>query len=110
MLWTRLAGVARTSPACAAWRVFQVFDGALTFAKAKTMHELAFDVPLERLLLASAAPRKLPTQAAGGRRAVCHPGHLLFTAERLVEIKRGGVELRELVEASRENARHVFGL
>ena len=42
---------------------YQVFDGALTFAKAARLHELAFDVPLNRLLLASAAPRNLPTQA-----------------------------------------------
>ena len=40
-----------------------MFDGALTFAKTARLHELAFDVPLERILLASAAPRNLPTQA-----------------------------------------------
>ena len=75
------------------------------------MHELGFDVPLTRLLLASGSPRNLPAQAHGGRRSTCHSGHVVFTAERLVELKRNsGVELEELVTASRENARRVFGM
>jgi TatD DNase family protein len=102
LLWSRLAA-ARLTP-------FQIFDGALTFTKAHTLHELAFDVPLDRLLLASGSPRNLPTQAHGGRRTVCHPGHITFTVERLAEIKRGGVEVTEVLEASRANARAVFGV
>ena len=105
MLWTHLF-LARV-PA------FQVFDGAVTFTKAHAAHELAFDVPLSRLLLASSAPRHLPTQvagSAGGRRRVCHPGHIFYTAERLVEVKRGNVALQEVIEASRANTRSVFGV
>ena len=78
--------------------------------QAARLHELAFDVPLDRLLLASAAPRNLPTQARGGRKSLCHPGHIVFTAERLVELKRGNVELQQLFEAARENSRTVYGV
>ena len=90
-------------------RAYQIFDGGVTFGKAVSLRELAFDVPLERLLLASGAPRNLPTQARGGRQSVCHPGHICFTAERIAEIKKG-VELAALLEASRNNTRAVFGV
>ena len=83
-LWSRLHAAWPHSAWC-------VFDGSLTFTKApRELLDLAFDVPLERILLASAAPRCLPAQAggAGVRRSVCHPGHIIHVAERLAALKR----------------------
>lgn len=96
-----------------------MLDGAVTFSKAAALHELAFDVPTDRLLLGSGAPRNLPTQAKGGRRSMCHPGHVTFVAERVAEIKAGssGLDAAELatsaaslLTASCENAARAFGL
>ena len=86
-----------------------MIDGQVTFAKCKELHELAFDVPLDRLLLASSSPHHLPTQANGGRRSLCHPGHITFEAERVAELKRGVLGAEDLLRASRENAARVFG-
>ena len=56
-LWERLH---MKWPGCA----FAVFDGSLTYAKAaRDLLSMAFDVPTERILLASAAPRCLPSRA-----------------------------------------------
>jgi hypothetical protein len=96
------------------WCAWAILDGSVTFGKApRELTGLAFDVPLERLLLASAAPRHLPAQAggAGDRRTVCHSGHVVFTAERIATLKTtsaDSVEAARVLESSRESARLLF--
>ena len=79
-------------------RLLHKFDGHVTFGKSEVC-------PPARARLWCSSPRALPSQAHGGRKSLCHPGHVAFVAESVVELKAGCVELRELVEASRENAR-----
>lgn len=61
------------------------FDGRLGFSKAVHLHESAFEVSLNRIVLETGGPGILPPIVArhGGRNAFCHSGHLPFVAEEL---------------------------
>jgi Tat protein secretion system quality control protein TatD with DNase activity len=111
-LWERLH-------AAQPWCAFMLFDGTLTHAKApRALLNAAYDVPIERLLLASSAPRHAPAQPAathgaesrrGGR--LCHPAHVAHTAERLAAIRSTAadtVDTAAILTSARESARLVF--
>ena len=111
-LWERLA-------AGWPWCAYMLFDGALTFAKApRALLNVAFDVPSERVLLASAAPRHTPAAAAAahaadGKRGLrpCHPAHVVQTAERLAALRSttaDTVDAAAILCAARENTRLLF--
>ena len=90
--------------------VYAIIDGTVTFGKAsRELLDMAFDMPLDRMLLASSAPLNLPAQARGGRRSVCHSGHVTFVAQRISEIRRGAVSKEQALAASLDNARRCFG-
>ena len=61
------------------------FDGRLGFSKAVHLHESAFEVSIDRIVLETGGAGILPPVVAkhGGRNAFCHPGHLPFVAEEL---------------------------
>ncbi|KAK3272075.1 hypothetical protein CYMTET_19607, partial [Cymbomonas tetramitiformis] len=87
------------------------FSGAITYQKAKDLRDLAFDCPLERLVLGSEAPAHIPAVLGGDRKhPYSHPGHLMFVARQLVDIKMARVTLDEIVEASSRNFCETFGL
>ena len=109
-LWERLAA---GWPGCA----FMLFDGSLTFSKApRTLLNVAFDVPAERILLASSAPRNAPARPAqraeSNRPPPCHPAHVLQTAQRLAALRgtpdSDTVDAESILSVARENARLVF--
>lgn len=102
-------------------------SGAVTHAKNKELLEVAFDVPLDRIALASEAPGKIPTQLVGrllgkaksasrhskerGRgpaREWSHPASLAFAAEKVAEVKGRGVTAEDVVAAAARNARRAF--
>jgi Tat protein secretion system quality control protein TatD with DNase activity len=102
-------------------------SGAVTHAKNKALLEVAFDVPLDRIALASEAPGKIPTQLVGrllgkaksasrhskerGRgpaREWSHPASLAFAAEKVAEVKGRGVTAEDVVAAAARNARRAF--
>ena len=80
----------------------------VTFAKARNIHELAFDLPLERILLETDAPYFVPSQVADKRNKWSNPGMAIFTAQRIAEIK--GVTLEEVLETARKNATKMYGV
>ena len=80
----------------------------VTFAKATNIHELAFDVPLDRLLLETDSPYFVPSQVADKRNKFSNPGMAIFTAQRIAEIK--GVPLDEVLEAARKNTAALYGI
>ena len=112
-------------------------SGAVTHAKNVALLEVAFDVPLDRIALASEAPGKIPTQlvgrlgksasrnskgtktrewskargGGGGRgpaREWSHPASLAFAAEKVAEVKGRGVTAEDVVAAAARNARRAF--
>mmetsp|Transcript_29982 Transcript_29982/g.82296 ORF Transcript_29982/g.82296 Transcript_29982/m.82296 type:complete len:123 (-) Transcript_29982:21-389(-) len=62
-------------------------DGTVTFSKATELHECAFDLPLDKLLLETG--RVIPSQVAKvlGRDAFYHSGSLSFTADAVAKLK-----------------------
>ena len=80
----------------------------VTFAKARNIHELAFDVPLDRLLLETDAPYFVPSQIADKRSRWSNPGMAIFTAQRIAAIK--GITLDDLLETVRKNTAKMYGL
>jgi Tat protein secretion system quality control protein TatD with DNase activity len=99
-------------------------SGAVTHAKNVALLEVAFDVPLDRIALASEAPGKIPTRLVGrlGRlgksaprnskgtktREWSHPASLAFAAEKVAEVKGRGVTAEDVVAAAARNARRAF--
>ena len=112
-LWERLH---MKRPYCA----YLMLDGAITFSKApRALRNAAFDVPLERVLLCSSAPRHLPalesSEHSHSRRSLCHSGHIIHTAERVAEMRRTAAaddasapSATSILEHARENARLLF--
>lgn len=88
--------------------LFIGMTAVVTFAKARNIHELAFDLPLVRLLLETDAPYFVPSQVADKRNKWSNPGMAIFTAQRIAEIK--GVSLEEVLEIARKNTTKMYGL
>lgn len=88
--------------------LFIGMTAVVTFAKATNIHELAFDVPLDRLLLETDAPYFVPSQVADKRNKWSNPGMAIFTAQRIAEIK--GVSLDEVLETTRKNTETLYGI
>ncbi len=81
------------------------FGGPLTFKKADEVREAASKVPLDRLLTETDAPYMTPEPMRG---MMCGPDHVLFTAERLAEVRgcapgpKRAAFLRQLLANARE--------
>jgi len=84
------------------------FTGKLTFSKEIGLHELAFDVPLNKILIGTASPDYLPSQIGGGKGIVCHPGHLVWIADKIASEKQ--LTIDEILNAVRENTKTFFGI
>lgn len=63
---------------------YVAFGGPLTFKKADEVRDAAARVPQDRLLTETDAPYMTPEPLRG---AVCGPGHVVFTAEKLCEVR-----------------------
>ncbi|XP_068714932.1 putative deoxyribonuclease TATDN2 [Montipora foliosa] len=80
----------------------------VTFAKAKNVHELAFDTPMERLLLETDAPYFMPSQVGDKHNKWSNPGMAIFTAQRIAEIKR--ISIDNVLEKVRSNTTKMYGV
>lgn len=63
---------------------YVAFGGPLTFKKADEVREAAAQVPADRLLTETDAPYMTPEPMRG---MTCGPEHVIFTAERLAEVR-----------------------
>lgn len=63
---------------------YVAFGGPLTFKKADEVRDAAARVPQDRLLTETDAPYMTPEPLRG---AVCGPEHVVFTAEKLCEVR-----------------------
>ncbi len=80
-------------------------DGPVTFEKATGLHEVAQQVPLERLLLETDAPYLTPHPYRGRRN---EPAYLTYIAARIAALKNIGVET--VAAATTVNAGRLFRL
>jgi TatD DNase family protein len=80
-------------------------DGPVTFKKATDLHEVARQVPLERLLLETDAPYLTPHPYRGRRN---EPSYVVYVAERIAALKGLAVEI--IAAATTANAQRLFQL
>lgn len=86
---------------------FVSFGGPLTFKHADEVRDAAARVPLERLLTETDAPYMTPEPMRG---MACDPAHVIFTAERLAEVRgcAQGQERKALLEQLFDNAQGLL--
>lgn len=92
-------------PEALALNLYIGMDGPVTFEKATELHEVARQVPLERLLLETDAPYLTPHPYRGQRN---EPAHLTYIAERIAVLKE--LETETLAAAATTNAQCLFRL
>jgi hypothetical protein len=71
--------------------IYVGMDGSVSFSKAIHLHECAFDVPLDRLVLETGPPHAIPAIVTKlqGRQAFGHSGLIPCIAEAIAKYKRG---------------------
>ncbi len=79
--------------------------GNVTYPKAKELRTSAEKIPLESLLIETDAPYLAPQPVRGKR---CIPEHVIYTAEKIAEIKK--VDVLEVIRWTNYNAVKVFSL
>ena len=87
-------------------------NGSVGFAKSSLAHECAFDVPLNRLLLETDAPKATPSPvvAALGRAAFCHSGLVPFVAAAVAHHKKStGITAVSVARAAADNTTLLYG-
>ena len=90
--------------------VYLALSGSITFSKAsRELLNLAFDVPLDRLLIGTGAPDFLPAPlAVVGHSRMCTPADAIFVAAALAEMKNCSVD--DILSSSLANAKRCFGI
>ena len=79
--------------------------GVVTFKNARKSVEVVQDIPLERIVLETDCPYLSPVPFRGKRN---HSGMIVYTAEKIAEIKNISVE--EVLKATCENAKKVYNI
>ena len=79
--------------------------GVVTFKNARKLVETVEAVPLERILLETDAPYLAPVPYRG---KLCHSAYIYYTAMRVAEIKKIGVE--EVLSVTVNNAKELFSI
>lgn len=79
------------------------FSGIVTFKNATQLHEVARQVPLERLLVETDSPYLSPVPYRGKPN---FPAYTRYVAERIADLK--GISLEEVAEASSYNFYQLF--
>ena len=80
-------------------------SGVVTFKKAIEVHEVAKEVPLDRLLIETDSPYLAPVPYRGKRN---EPAHVKYVAERVAELR--GLDVSEIGEITSRNANRLFRL
>ena len=79
--------------------------GVVTFKNARHIVQVAAEIPLDRLLLETDCPYLAPVPMRGKRN---DSSLIAYSAARIAEIR--GITAQEVLSASRENVRRLFGI
>ncbi len=80
-------------------------DGPVTFKKANTLHKVAQQVPLDRLLLETDGPYLTPHPHRGERN---EPAYLSYISQRIAELR--SIPTDQVESATTQNAGNLFNL
>jgi TatD DNase family protein len=86
-------------------QVYISLAGPVTFAKATDRHEVARQVPLDRLLVETDCPFLAPHPFRGRRN---EPAHVRFIAQKIAELKN--LTYEEVTEQTGKNVENLFGI
>jgi TatD DNase family protein len=81
------------------------FSGIITFPKAEEIRSAVRETPLDRILIETDSPYLAPQGFRGKRN---EPGHVLWVAQKIAEIKQ--IPLEEVASRTTRNARSLFSL
>lgn len=84
---------------------YLALGGALTFKNARSLLDVARQIPLEYLLIETDCPYLTPEPYRGKRN---DPSKVYYVAQKIAELK--GLSLEEVVETTNFNARKFYGL
>lgn len=84
---------------------FIAIGGVVTFKNAVKMKEVAKEVPLDKLVLETDSPYLTPTPYRGKPNK---PAYTKFVAEEVANLR--GIELKELIDVTTQNAERFFGI
>jgi hypothetical protein len=94
-------------------KLYVGLSASLTYAKCpRALLNVAYDLPLEKLVLTSEAPTALPSVLGGAKRTqVCVPPHVACVAEQIATIKAvAGLDREAVLRRSTQNLCEALGL
>jgi len=82
--------------------------GLVTFDHARSVHEVARHIPLEKLLLETDAPYFLPSGVSkeSYKHTFSQPGHVVHVAAQVAALRR--ISLAEVLAANRKNIKDIY--
>lgn len=83
------------------------FGGALTYKNSKKEIATVAQTPMEYILLETDCPYLSPATRRG---TTCTSDMIYLVAERIAEIKGGGLTAQRVLDITADNARHVFNI
>jgi TatD DNase family protein len=99
------SGSVEIAKECLDMNFYISLGGPVTFKNAKKPKEVAFEIPLDRLLIETDCPYLTPHPYRGQRN---EPSYVKLVAEQIAEIK--GVTFEEIARATSDNAKKLFGI
>ncbi len=87
------------------WGLYIGIDGHITYPKNDALRETIKNVPLDRLLLETDAPFLPPQQFRGKQNS---PAYIPLIAQFIADLR--GIKLKELEQATTQNAQDLFGI
>jgi len=79
--------------------------GIVSFKNAKDLHEVATNIPLEKMLLETDAPFLAPTPFRGKRN---EPSYLIYTADHIAQLR--GTTIDKIAKITSQNAETLFNI
>jgi TatD DNase family protein len=107
-VWHCFDGTAEQARNAVALGVWLGLGGTITYPESDGPRRFLTEAPMKRVLLETDAPYLAPCPGEGKRPKDNEPALLLWTAQRLAEMK--GETPERAVAVTAENARHVFAL
>lgn len=81
------------------------FDGPVTFKNAHAVHEVAKEVPIDKLVIETDGPYLTPAPYRGKRN---EPAYVTYVAEKIAELK--GISYEEVCEKTTENGLKMYNM
>lgn len=99
------SGSAETAKECMKMNFYISFGGPVTFKNAKSVKEVATQIPLDRLLIETDCPYLTPHPYRGKRN---EPGYVKLVAEEIADLKN--LSFEEIASITTDNAKKLFGI